>query len=221
MKGSRWGLDDILCILACIIILGMSIYSVINDIKLTYEVNTGIFCGIFCLVPMILKHANIIQLQKPFIILIVIAIFLHAYGVLLLKYDVLVYYDTVTHTVSSMTVAMCVYYTLMCYHVFSKGAVNFSGWTLSIFVAIIMMGFSAYWEVFEYIVDICFGTNMQYSPFDTLRDMLANTFGSMCVSIGAGYYLKTHSPQDIVDSFRLHPRLRGFISDPFGEKKGQ
>lgn len=213
-------LGDLICIMACVIILGMSAYSFANEIKLTYEVNTGIICGIFCLVPILLKYANIIHLPKSFIILIAVAIFLHAYGVLLLKYDVLQYYDTLTHTVSSMTVAMCVYYTLMCYHVFTKGAVNFSGWTLSIFVAFIMMGFSAYWEVFEYIVDICFGTNMQYSPFDTLRDMLSNTFGSMCVSIAAGYYLKTHSPQGIVDSFKLHPKLRGFITDPFGENKG-
>ncbi len=214
-----WGLDDAICIVACVVILGMSILSVSAGLKMTYEVNTGVFCGLFCLVPVALKHAHIITLPKTFIIAIAVAIFLHAYGVLLLRYDVLVYYDTVTHTVSSVVVSMCVYYTLMCYHAYSNGKVNFSGWTMSIFVAVIMMGFSAYWEVFEYIVDIGFGTNMQYSPFDTLRDMLANTFGSLCVSITVGFYLRSHDLREIVKSFQLHPRLMAFIQDPFGENK--
>lgn len=212
-----WGLDDAICVTACVIILGMSAISLTSGLKLSYEVNTGIFCGLFCLVPIALKHAHIITLPKTFIIAIAVAIFLHAYGVLLLKYDVLVYYDTITHTVSSVVVAICVYYTLMCYHAYSQGKVNFSGWTMSIFVAVIMMGFSAYWEVFEYIVDITTGTNMQYSPFDTLRDMLSNTFGSLCVSIAAGFYLKTHDPNEVVKSFQLHPKLKKFIENPFKE----
>lgn len=214
-----WGLDDAICVVACLIILAMSLFSFSSGFKMSYEVNTGIFCGLFCLVPIVLKHAHIITLPKSFIIAIAVAIFLHAYGVLLLKYDVLVYYDTITHTVSSVVVAMCVYYTLMCYHAYSQGKVNFSGWTMSIFVAVIMMGFSAYWEVFEFIVDITTGTNMQYSPFDTLRDMLANTFGSMCVSIAVGFYLKTHDLNEIVKSFQLHPKLMGFIRDPFKENQ--
>ena len=214
-----WGLDDAICVAACLIILGMSIVSLASGFKMSYEVNTGIFCGLFCLVPIALKHARIITLPKTFIIAIAVAIFLHAYGVLLLRYDVLVYYDTVTHTISSVVVSLCVYYTLMCYHAYSQGKVNFSGWTMSIFVAVIMMGFSAYWEVFEFIVDITTGTNMQYSPFDTLRDMLANTFGSMCVSIALGFYLKDLDLSAIVKSFQLHPKLMGFIQDPFGENK--
>lgn len=214
-----WGLDDAICVIACLIILGMSAISFTSGFRMSYEVNTGIFCGLFCLVPLMLKHAHIISLPKTFIIAIVVAIFLHAYGVLLLKYDMLVYYDTITHTVSSVVVSICVYYTLMCYHVYSQGKVNFSGWTMSIFVAVIMMGFSAYWEVFEFIVDITTGTNMQYSPFDTLRDMLANTFGSLCVSIAVGFYLKTHDLNEIVKSFQLHPKLMAFIRDPFKENQ--
>ena len=216
-----WGLDDAMCIIACLIILGMSVVSLGSGFKMSYEVNTGIFCGLFCLVPIALKHAHVITLPKTFIMAIALAIFLHAYGVLLLKYDVLIYYDTITHTISSVVVSLCVYYTLMCYHAYSQGKVNFSGWTMSIFVAVIMMGFSAYWEVFEFIVDITTGTNMQYSPFDTLRDMLANTFGSLCVSIALGFYLKDHDLSAIVKSFRLHPKLMAFIQDPFGENKSK
>ena len=214
-----WGLDDAICVVACLVILVMSVLSLSKGLKMSYEVNTGIFCGLFCLVPIALKHAHIITLPKTFIMAIALAIFLHAYGVLLLKYDVLVYYDTITHTTSSVIVSLCVYYTLMCYHAYSGGKVNFSGWTMSIFVAVIMMGFSAYWEVFEFIVDITTGTNMQYSPFDTLRDMLANTFGSICVSVALGFYLRDHDLSAIVGSFQLHPKLMAFIQDPFGENK--
>lgn len=221
MTGRRWGSDDALCIAACLAILCMSIYPIVTGYKLSYEINTGLFCGIFCLVPLALKHLNIVTFPKMFLAAIVLAIFLHAYGVLLLKYDVLVYYDTITHTTSSIVVSLCVYYTLMCYHVYSKGSVNFAGWTMSIFVAVIMLGFSAYWEVFEFIVDICFGTNMQYSPFDTLRDMLCNTCGSLCVSIGVGFYLKKHDLFELVERFNLHPRLKAFIEDPFRDAESE
>ena len=51
--------------------------------------------------------------------------------------------------------------------------------------------------------------------------MLANTFGSLCVSIALGFYLKDHDLSAIVKSFQLHPKLMAFIQDPFGENKSK
>lgn len=216
-----WGLDDAVCIVACFVMLGMSIYSFFEMNKVSYEINTGLFCGVACLFPLVLKHMHIMRLSVAFNLMITVAIFIHANGVLMMTYDTLVYYDTLTHTVASITVAMCVFYTLMCYHVFTDGKVDFAGKFMSITITLIMLGFSVYWEVFEFIVDMVWGSGMQYSPFDTIRDTICNTLGSVIVTVCASRYLRKHTPEEIVASFNLHPRLTRFISDPFGKEDAE
>lgn len=214
-------LSDVMCSVACVSILAMSIISFTYTSRFGYEVATGVFCGIFCLMPMILDKIGALRLPTVFVAVILVAIGLHAYGVLLLSYDLISYYDTITHFVSSLVVALCVFYTLICYQVYSNGKLRFTGARLAIAIAMIMLGFSAYWEVFEFIVDVLTGTSMQYSPFDTLRDMLCNTTGTIVVSIYAGMYTRKNDLSEVVDRFGLHPRLRAFIMDPFGERKSE
>lgn len=214
-------LSDILCVVFGISILVMSAISYATTFRMGYQVNTGIFCGLVCFFPMLLSRFHVLDLHPAFVAVIELSILLHAYGVLLLSYDLITYYDTITHFLSSVTVAMCVFMTLMCYQAYSGGSVRFTGPKMALFIVLIMLGFSAYWEVFEYIVDILTGTTMQYSPFDTLRDMLCNTCGTLTVSITVGYYMRNRQPEDFVEKFNLHPKLRKFISDPFGEKDNQ
>lgn len=216
-----WGVDDAVCFVACAVMLSMSIITFNDASLMNYEVNTGLLCGVACLFPMILKHLRIMTLSAAFNVMIAITIFIHANGVLMMSYDTLVFYDTLTHTAASITVAMCVFYTLMCYHVYTGGKVDFAGRFMPLMITLIMLGFSAYWEVFEFIADMMWETGMQYSPFDTIRDTICNTFGSIVVTTFAGRYLKKHTPEEIVASFNLHPRLVRFISDPFKKTDGE
>lgn len=220
MSDSRatWGLDDAVCIVACLIMMVMSLYAYADKGTFNYEVNTGLFCGAACLFPLILKHMHVMTLSTAFNVMITITIFIHANGVLMMSYDTLVFYDTLTHTAASITVAMCVFFTLMCYHVYTGGKVDFAGKFMPLMITLIMLGFSAYWEVFEFIADMMWDTGMQYSPFDTIRDTICNTFGSFIVTTCASRYLRKHSPEEIVASFNLHPRLTRFIADPFAGK---
>lgn len=218
---TRLDYSDLVAILACIGIAAMSITSYLFTSRFGYEVSTGVFCAVVCLVPTLLKWKGVFRLPPVFVSVIMVAIVLHAYGVLLLSYDLIKYYDTMTHFISSVVVSLCVFYTLMCYQVYSRGVVSFTGAKMSLMIALVMLGFSAYWEVFEYIVDITTGTTMQYSPFDTLRDMLCNTCGTILVSVSAGIYTRKVPLETLVSSFGLHPRLQRFIEDPFGEKDKQ
>lgn len=183
-----------------------------------YEFNTGMFCGAFCLLPFFLHQAKVMTLPAVFVLAIELAVGLHSFGVLFFGYDILSFYDNITHTLSSVVVALCVFFTLMCYHVIN-GKVDFTGLCLALAISLIMLGFSAYWEVFEYIVDLTTGTAMQYSAFDTIRDMICNTAGCVIVSIAAGIYTRRRDPKDIVDSFELHPRLQKFINSPFDDSR--
>ena len=203
--------SDIVCIIAAIVLLIMSIISYMDNERMEYQVNTGLFCAFMCLVPMIFRQFNIMQLPFAFVILIAASIFLHAYGVLLLKYDLLVMYDTLTHTASSITVALCVFYALMAVEIFDPKTKFTPKW-IPMFIAMIMLTFSVYWEVFEFFVDELTGTNMQYSPWDTVRDMICNTFGALIITISSKYYLKRHTCVAFIDSLQIHPKLKKFLS---------
>ncbi|MFA6710279.1 MAG: hypothetical protein WCR24_02660 [Candidatus Methanomethylophilaceae archaeon] len=203
--------SDAVCMIAAIVLLIMSVMSYIGDERMGYQVNTGLFCAVICLVPMIFRQFNIMQLPFVFVVLIEVSIFLHAYGVLLLKYDLLVMYDTLTHTVSSITVALCVFYALMAVEIFDPKTKFTPKW-IPMFIAMIMLTFSVYWEVFEFFVDEFTGTNMQYSPWDTVRDMLCNTFGALLVTISSRYYLRNHTCVAFIDSLRIHPKLKKYLS---------
>jgi len=210
-KKARFDTVDMICILASLVLIIMSLQSYFVTDRLKYQLYTGLFSAFICLLPMVLKHKGIISLPAPMVLLVEVAIFLHGYGVLLMQYDNLVWYDTVTHTVSSIVVGLCAFYILL---EVSRpgGALNLGPLGMSVFLILIMITFSVYWEVFELIVDMVAGINMQYSPFDTTRDMLCNTFGGVIVSVYARYFMIHHPDYDVAEEFRIHPRIRKLLS---------
>lgn len=202
---------DAVCVAASVVLLAMSVESIVNFDRRLYEFVTGIVCAAFCLLPMALRRFHILTLPTWFVVLIEVAIFFHAYGVLLMNYDFLVYYDTLTHTLSSCVISVCVYLTLFFLQRTNSG-VRLGAGLLALFVFLIMMSFGSLWEVLEYVVDQSTGTHMQYSPFDTVRDMLANAFGSVLGSALMFLYVRHRPLDDLLDSIDLHPKLKAFLS---------
>ncbi len=211
----RLSYDEIVCVFVSVFIICLAVHSRMEGISRDYELNTAVVCSFVCLVPMILKRCRILTLPGPLTVLIVLAVSLHTLGVLFFSYDLLVHYDTMTHSLSSMVVTMCIFLTLTCYHVLND-RMSFSGVYLGIFVALVMLGFSVYWEFFENIVDVFTGTRMQYSPFDTARDMVCNTVACFVTVTLVQIYLTRHTPESMVEDLELHPKLIEFIS----RKKG-
>lgn len=197
---------DVLCGAVCAVLLIMTALAIPEGGRHAYEINTGLFCAVFCLLPALFYHLHIMRLPLWVVVLIEFAIFMHAYGVLLLQYDLLIYYDTVTHTLSSLVITVCIYLTLMCVHHYSADNRFTMTWTM-LLVFVIMMTFGGIWEAFEYVVDNASGTLMQYSPFDTVRDMLANAMGSFFGSVVSYLFQRRHDFDATVESFQLHPRL--------------
>lgn len=199
-------LVDLICIISFAILIAMTVESYFNESRTGYQTNTGIFTAFFCLAPMLFRRFSIMTLPLAFVVAIEIAIFLHGYGVLMLSYDNLSWYDSVTHTISSVVVGLCVFYGLMAINR-ADGKINLGRNGMSIFIVLIMLAFSVYWEVFELIVDMLTGTNMQYSPFDTTRDMVSNIIGGSVVALYMRWFLKKNPDYDVIESFNIHPRL--------------
>jgi hypothetical protein len=199
--------SDVICIVAAAILLFMTVLAVLGTDRSGYQIWSGIFTSLICLVPMLFRQAGVMKLPFALVVLIEVAIFLHGYGVLLMKYDDLVWYDTITHTVSTITVALCVFYALMTVELLDHQT-TFSPKWIPLFITLIMLTFSIYWEVFELIVDIIWNTNMQYSPWDTIRDMVFNSVGALVITVSSRFYLKDHTCEEFIKNLELHPALK-------------
>jgi len=206
----KLNLGDVTAILASVALMIMAILAFLEDNLMSYQVNTGVFCALFALLPPIFRHANIMSLPSPFVIMIELAIFLHAYGVLFGTYDFLVWWDTVTHFISSVTVALCVFYALLVISEFDKRLRIPAKW-MPLLIFLMMMTFGAYWEVFEFFVDQFTGTNMQYSPWDTIRDLTCDAAGALLVSLYAYLYMKKYDAKEFIDNLELNPKLTNVI----------
>lgn len=199
-------ISDLICVIACAVLIIMSIISIVEAQHASYEINTGLFCAVMCLLPLIFRRLKLFELPLTLVVMIEIAIFLHAYGVLLMEYDEIKVWDTVTHSVSSITVALCAFYALMAVSVFDP-MINLKKW-MPLFIFIIVVAFGAYWESFEFAVDNLWGTNMQYSPWDTYRDLLCDVAGGLVVAVYSYLYLRTRSEKDFIEKLNIHPTLR-------------
>ncbi len=204
---------DKICVGFAAILLVMTALAIPAGGRQMYEVVTGIVCAIFCLLPGMFIHKKIMRLPLWFTVIIEMAILMHGLGVLLLQYDLLVYYDTVTHTLSSFVITICVFFSLICVEYYGAGfGLKFiPAWT-AVLVFVIMMAFGGYWEAFEYVVDNLTGTSMQYSPFDTVRDMLANAMGSIVASMFMYFYMRRRNDGELVREFALCSRLEHLLT---------
>lgn len=171
----------------------------------------GVICGVICLVPFATKHLKLFTLPTPLVVAIVLAAFLHSYGVIMDRYSEVPYYDTITHTLSSTVLGVCVFYAMMCVQEYGGGKVNFSGNGLALFTAMITLTFSVYWEVMEYLSDVLFGSGAQYGPYDTLTDLVCDSMGTLLSGLWVGIYMRFRTTSEVVKSFHIDERLSKFV----------
>lgn len=207
---TKLNISDLVSFIAAGVLTIITVSIFLESHQFNYQVNTGAFCAIFCLLPFLLRHLNLITLPAALVFIIEASIFLHAYGVLFLQYDAIIFWDTVTHTTSSITVALCVFFTLLMVSAYDPRVV-ITPIGMAFFVFIIMMTMGVYWEVFEMAVDELTGTTMQYSPWDTVRDLSCDAIGGALVSIYAYLYLKRHNGENLVQNLELNPRIQKFL----------
>ncbi|NLL94243.1 MAG: hypothetical protein GX224_00545 [Thermoplasmatales archaeon] len=207
----RVDLVDIISVATFLVLIAMSVIAYVEDVRLNYQVNTGLFSAFFCLLPMLLKRARLITFPLPLVLMIEASIFLHGYGVLLLKYDYIMAWDTVTHTISSVTIAICIFVVLLIVNEVNEDVEMTPGF-LAVATVVIMMAFGAVWEVFELFADSMWGLNMQYSPWDTVRDLASDLAGSVAVAVPAYFYVKKHGYDGIVERLRLSPKLARLVA---------
>lgn len=201
-----------------VLLLVMCYISLSEDLIAGYELNTCLFCAVFCFVPYLFYRFRVLKLPIGFLVLIHLAIFLHATGVLFFAYDFIQIYDNVTHTFSSIVVSACVILTLFTLQRYNSD-IHMTQKFCSVLTLLIMMSFGIIWEEFEYLIDLVYGTQMQYCPWDTVRDMICNTLGSVICSAGMYLYMRNRSIEEFIDSIELHPFLQSFLREKMGDEE--
>ena len=175
---------------------------------LDHNVRVTVICGIICFIPFVIRQTGAFTIPIFLNVLIIASAFLHAFGLAVNIYVLGGSYDTITHTLSSMTVSICIFLVLACFQYYARGAVNFTGRTLAFFTALLGMTFSVYWEVIEYSSDVLTGSVTQYSPYDTLTDLVCDFTGTLLASVFVGFYMSRRSPKDLIESFELNQKIK-------------
>ena len=196
---------DVLAMLMGAAMLVMCVLAYMDGI---HDLFIEVFCAAVCFVPFVLRRLRVISLPGMITFLIALAVFLHAYGLISGSYDNVSYFDTITHTLSSAVVAILVFYAMITIQHFGGGRVNFTGRGLAIFTALIALTFSVYWEVMEYSTDMLTGSVTQYSPYDTLTDLVCDSVGTFLASIWSGIYMRGRTIDDAIGELQLGAALR-------------
>lgn len=202
---------DMLYILTALALLSLSFRPAHMSNGLTYGFYTGLSTAAVCLVPFLLRRTGIMTLPLTFVMVLETALFLHGYGVLSGSYDRYVWYDFMTHVISSMAVCLCVFYALIAVSQNDKRTRMGKDGVL-LFTMLIMTAFGIYWETAEFVLDMLTGLHMQYGPFDTIADMVSNVIGAAIIGVYARHFIAHHSDYDIVEGFEMSGRLARFIS---------
>ena len=205
MRDTGTVLADILAVAMGIVLLALCASAYSDGV---HGLLVELFCAVVCFVPAVCRRVGIVSLPGTITFLIALAVFLHAFGLLSGAYDDVSYFDTITHTLSSAVVGLLVFYALITIQHFGGGRVNFEGRGLAAFTALIALTFSVYWEVIEYCSDMITGSVTQYSPYDTLTDLVCDFLGNIIASVFVGIYMSRRSPKDLVESFEIHPKIK-------------
>ena len=206
MRDTSTVLADILAVAMGVVLLALCASAYSDGV---HGLFVELFCAVVCFVPAVLRRLHIMSLPGMISFLIALAPFLHAMGLFTGAYDDLAQYDTVTHTLSSTVMGIIIFYFLTVVQYLAGGRVNFTGRSLAIFTALIALTFSVYWEVLEHASDMIMGSMAQYSPYDTLTDLVCDSLGTFIASAWAGAYMRGRTAVDAIEDLEISPRLMG------------
>lgn len=163
----------------------------------------------------------------PHILLMSLAVFLLAaigVGEFLNGYEKIWWWDDMLHTVAGVIMGLLGF--LMVYFFNAKYAMNIN----PVFVAVFSIGFAMImavtWEIFEFSMDVFFGTQMQRwnlpgdttligKPYqggglrDTMSDLIVCAIGSFIAAVGSYYAFKHKKRASLTVMRRTVGRLRG------------
>ena len=173
---------------------------------------TGVFgciLGIMLsIIPSTLKRNYNVTLPWILDILIAFALFLHIGGVVLNAYQVIPFYDTITHFFSSIIVAFLAFIVIYLLDEYWDG-LHMDKYAMAFVVIIFTIAMGVIWEFFEWTIDFLFGTQEQWGLYDTMKDLFIDTIAGIFMAFIGVNLIKKGKFQEIIDD--LGKQFNNFI----------
>lgn len=160
--------------------------------QIEVAMNAAIPLGITFL-PAVLRREYSYTMDAGLVLLLTVAVFLHAIGSLTL-YRNYPWYDEITHTVSAILVAG-IGYAILAALERHTGEIDLPSALRSVFILVFVLAFGVVWEVFEFTavwLSRNIGVRSPVRVFgieDIVTDMVFNAIGALIVAVwGSGYF---------------------------------
>jgi hypothetical protein len=161
------------------------------------------FIGFFMTcIPYLIGRRIQVTLSWEVNFLIAFAVFLHVAGysqhLYLLLYP---YYDKFAHFVSSITVAVLAFVSILLINRFS--CTKLHRWQIFFYIVIFTMAIGAFWEIYEYLMDTFFGAyltkSLQQGLDDTMIDLILDLLGGVVIGFFGAWYIERKTLEELTD----------------------
>jgi hypothetical protein len=167
---------------------------------------TALLMFAMTLIPYVVAQRMNIHLPWFVFFLIALSLWFHTAGYIQGYYTTFYpYYDKVAHVVAGTAVALLGLLGVIFLDKYLK--MNLSPVFIVFFTIIFGVALGAFWEMYEFLVDIFFGGNlagpMQVSNTDTMLDMMFVLLGSLIVAFTGIFWFKHHRKEEITAGAKL------------------
>ncbi|GAB1267735.1 hypothetical protein NBRC116493_09880 [Aurantivibrio infirmus] len=184
---------------------------VIMAVELAASIYNGLWLNVFLiiaimsviLIPLILGRRFQLQIPSEFQILAVIFIFSSLFlGEIRSYYDKIWWWDIVLHTSSGLLLGIFGFLLVYILNENERADLSMRPRFVALFACLFAIAVGAVWEIFEFIMDQFFNTNMQKAMLDdpsgltdTMWDLIVDTLGAITISGFGWWYMerKEHS----------------------------
>jgi hypothetical protein len=152
------------------------------------------------LVPSVLNRHSEITLPWEINLLIALSLYLHVAGGVWGWYEIFYpYYDKIAHLASGITVSVLGFVIVLLIDRFSH--LCLTRLMIVYFIILFTMGLGAIWEIYEFVFDTLFGTNLQHGLDDTMLDLIFDLGAAVFIALIGNFYLLKLSKKGITDLF--------------------
>ncbi|NYT17262.1 MAG: hypothetical protein GKC06_04570 [Methanomicrobiales archaeon] len=161
------------------------------------------FIGFFLTcIPYLIERRVRVTLPWEVNFLIAFAVFLHVAGYSQHLYLFLYpYYDKFAHFISSITVAVLAFVSILLINRFS--CTKLARWQIFFYIVIFTMAIGSFWEIYEYLMDTFFGSHLtkllQHSLDDTMIDLITDLLGGIVVAAFGTWYIQKKTLDELTD----------------------
>jgi hypothetical protein len=152
-------------------------------------------------------------------LLVAVSLYIHVLGHVGGYYVSLApYYDKLAHLISSATVALIAFFiAALTEH---RGEVRLTVPIAVIFIVSTTLAAGTLWEIYEFVADEVFGTNLQHGNTDTMVDLIMDLVGAAIVAGFAAIALSREEGQQFI-RFLADPSSGAAPDDLVGEPVDQ